>query len=87
LIALKTRRIVHTDICPRNIVYDESTSTLTLLDFGNAIEEDGVDHVKRSLLWSTPFNSAPETEGNSNSTIRSYTDVWAVGVMYLMAVR
>lgn len=86
LIVLKRRGLVHTDICPRNVVYDEQSSSLTLLDFGSTVEDGGDDHVNRSLLWRTPFNSAPETEGVSRPTIRSYTDVWAVGVMYLMAI-
>jgi serine/threonine protein kinase len=82
---MEKKDITHCDIHPRNILYDEPTCTLTLVDFGEAKMGDLTPPPFRSPVVSV-FNCPPERYGargfNSNAT----TDAWAVGVIYFMAV-
>lgn len=77
--------IVHTDICPRNVLYSEKTKCLTLIDFDMAYFVSRGDHVlSRRSLCRDILNTPPEAD--RAATTGFAVDAWAVGVMMLMAL-
>ena len=83
--------VVHTDINPRNVLFDESTQRVTLIDFDLGFFQDRfcpdpLEEYRKKNVYRTPFNSAPDLVGGTTRHPNASHDDWAVGIMYLMSV-
>ena len=88
IIAMHAQCVIHCDICPRNVIYNTANKTVTLIDLELAVIIDGNDEgdpwVDRSMVMRIVFNS-PHLKFDMRRCWY-YHDVWAIGVMYIMAL-
>jgi serine/threonine protein kinase len=97
--SLHANNIAHGDIKLSNILYDEQTNKITLIDFDDAVELNVQNHwIKRmdpynhyfKLQSGTPFFMAPEMLLNISKDLKSMLgnlkaiDMWAIGVCFYM---
>ncbi len=81
---LHERGIVHKDIVPRNILFDEVTSTLRIIDFGISSElarERQERTLSRRLEGSLPYIS-PEQTGRMNRDLDYRSDYYSLGITF-----
>ncbi len=71
------QNIVHRDIKPGNIMYDSSTNTLKLMDFGIARLMD-VSRTRTGIVLGTPSFMSPEQL--KGEKVNGHTDLFALGV-------
>ncbi|GAB1597543.1 obscurin-like [Argonauta hians] len=73
---LKIRGVAHLDIKPGNIIYDEKTDKIKLIDFGFAKK---IHNAPLKLNYGTPEFASPEVV--CSEVISETTDLWSVGVL------
>ncbi|HRI63133.1 MAG TPA: protein kinase [Polyangium sp.] len=92
-IALETARalervheasVVHKDIKPQNILWDEATRSITLLDFAIASElsEEATNAAIPEALEGTLAYMSPEQTGRTARGLDTRTDLYSLGVMF-----
>ncbi|MEY4344781.1 MAG: hypothetical protein RL032_613 [Pseudomonadota bacterium] len=76
--------VIHKDINPRNILWDESTGTTRIIDFGIATElsRERQDVSTANLLEGSLVYIAPEQTGRINRLIDYRTDYYSLGVTF-----
>jgi serine/threonine-protein kinase len=71
------QQVVHRDIKPANLMYDSSTDTLKITDFGIA-RLSGVGSTRTGIVLGTPsFMSPEQLEGR---TVTGHSDLFSLGV-------
>jgi serine/threonine protein kinase len=75
---LHTRNIAHCDLKFENILYDEDTGELKLIDFGFSIEDP--ENNPPTFLCGTVFYMAPEEIMKKNIDVFK-ADIWSLGVI------
>jgi predicted ATPase/tRNA A-37 threonylcarbamoyl transferase component Bud32 len=80
--ALHRRQIVHKDIKPQNILVNEKTGAVTLIDFGIATRLPREPQRPESppMLEGTLAYVSPEQTGRMNRVVDSRTDLYSLGV-------
>jgi predicted ATPase/GAF domain-containing protein len=83
LIAVHRGAIVHRDINPANIVVNESTGRLQIIDFELALKgsRGRVDEARVGELEGTIYYLSPEQTGRTNRRLDERTDLFSVGVV------
>lgn len=83
--ALQMLNIIHCDMKPDNMMYDPQTSTLKLMDFGNAVDQTKEyrhEYIQGAGTHYLPDEAMPNRalglEGTGNTT---KTDLYSVGVI------
>ncbi len=81
---LHDARIIHKDINPNNIVYNEETGELRLIDFGIAsrLPRENEDAKNPGLLEGTLRYISPEQTGRMNRAIDHRSDLYSLGVTF-----
>jgi len=81
---MHSRNIVHRDLKLDNILVEEDTRMVKLIDFGFGVIVDGAQgHLK--IFCGTPSYMAPEIVRRSESYEGKPVDIWALGVLlYVM---
>ena len=76
--------IVHKDINPNNIVFNEETGELRLIDFGIAsrLPRENEDAKSPGLLEGTLRYISPEQTGRMNRSIDHRSDLYSLGVTF-----
>ncbi|CAI9716207.1 muscle M-line assembly unc-89-like [Octopus vulgaris] len=73
---LRIRGVAHLDIKPGNIIYEEKTDKIKLIDFGFAKK---IHNAPLKLNYGTPEFASPEVV--CSEVISESTDLWSVGVL------
>ncbi len=89
LVYLHAEAVMHLDLKPENVLLDEATDMIRLIDFGAAQRvrsrvAGNVMHESQLDLASTEFY-APEVI--SRGPVGTYTDMWAFGVILYASLR
>lgn len=81
---LHEARIVHRDITPVNVVWDEASRRVTLVDFGIAttLAALAVESATAALLEGTLPYISPEQTGRTGRTVDSRTDLYSLGATF-----
>lgn len=81
---LHDARIIHKDINPNNIVLNEETGELRLIDFGIAsrLPRENEDAKSPGLLEGTLRYISPEQTGRMNRSIDHRSDLYSLGVTF-----
>lgn len=75
---LHQNKVAHCDLKFENILYDEATATLKLIDFGFSV--DDADTQLPTFLCGTPSYMAPEEVLKKPGDLFK-ADVWSLGVI------
>lgn len=90
LVALHRRGIGHHDLKPQNIFWDSGRKTVTLLDFGSAIDHSGTVSALVNPLGSTYPKTlpwvAPEGDGRHLADLSAASDAWVYGLLFCEAL-
>jgi hypothetical protein len=81
LAAIHSKDLVHGDIKPENIGFDQ-LGTAKILDFGIARplrSDDAPDVTRRTIGWGTPAYMAPERRSGGGRSVAA--DLWAAGAV------
>ncbi|MCG8421326.1 MAG: AAA family ATPase [Proteobacteria bacterium] len=78
------RHIIHKDINPSNIVLNEETGQLKIIDFGisTALSRESTPYQNVTALQGTPAYMSPEQTGRMNRTLDYRTDFYSLGVTF-----
>jgi diguanylate cyclase (GGDEF)-like protein len=78
------KNIIHKDINPSNIVFNEQTQQLKLIDFGIAtvLPLDPSEIINRDLVEGTLAYISPEQTGRMNRAIDHRTDFYSLGITF-----
>ncbi|HNF14704.1 MAG TPA: serine/threonine-protein kinase PknK, partial [Leptospiraceae bacterium] len=78
------RNVIHKDIKPHNIVYNESTGRLQIIDFGSAslLSRENPVLINTGVLEGTLSYISPEQTGRMNRNIDYRTDFYSLGVSF-----
>ena len=71
------QRVIHRDVKPANILYDEATDRLKIMDFGVAQLADAV-RTRTGIILGTPVYMAPEQL--YGEPLAGYSDLFSLGV-------
>lgn len=79
--------IIHLDLCPSNIVSDNGSGALTIVDFGTAstfsrIENSQTGPVRPAKLGSSLLYVSPEQTGRVNCPIDHRSDLYSLGTIF-----
>jgi predicted ATPase/signal transduction histidine kinase/tRNA A-37 threonylcarbamoyl transferase component Bud32 len=76
--------VIHKDINPSNIIWNEATGQLKLIDFGISIElsQEATTFGNPNLLEGTLAYISPEQTGRMNRVIDYRTDFYSLGVTF-----
>ena len=87
LVKLHERGIGHHDLKPQNIFWDHRLRTLTLLDFGSAIDHSGllVNPLGSTYPKSEPW-VAPAADGRCLAELSLASDTWVYGLLFCEAL-
>jgi len=79
--ALHQRAVIHRDLNPSNVVYDASSQTLKIIDFGFAtrLSRQAVSFGHADLIEGTPAYLSPEQTGRTSHPLDHRTDLYSVG--------
>lgn len=79
---LKNHNIIHCDLKPENIMIEQNTNNIKIIDFGSAIINDKNNNVKCiTYIYQTP-------EYFNNKIISFSTDIWALGcILYTLITK
>ena len=80
---LHSKNIAHCDLKFENILYEESTYELKLIDFGFSVEDP--DKNPPSFLCGTPSYMSPEEVSKKNINFFK-ADIWSLGVILFKIV-
>ncbi len=69
--------IVHCDLKPDNMMYDPATSTVKIMDFGNAIDQD--QDYRHEGIQAAGMHYLPDEAGQTGNTHK--VDLYAVGII------
>ncbi len=75
--ALQMLNIVHCDMKPDNMMYDPTTSTLKIMDFGNAFDQ--TQSYRHEGVQGAGMNYLPDEAGRTGNT--TAVDLYSVGVI------
>jgi hypothetical protein len=75
-----TQHIIHRDVKPDNILFDERTRSPFLADFGLAITED--DHRRRPDIVGSPAYMSPEQVPGGSNRLDGRSDLFSLGVIF-----
>ena len=76
---LVSKRVMHRDLKPDNIIVNDKHETF-LIDLGFATLISPEDPVSLNERFGTPFYMSPEMM--SNKKYNSKSDIWSLGVIY-----
>ncbi|HEY9683624.1 MAG TPA: AAA family ATPase [Oculatellaceae cyanobacterium] len=79
--------IIHLDLCPSNIVIDNGSGALTIVDFGTAstfsrIENSQTGPIRPAKLGSSLLYVSPEQTGRVNCPIDHRSDLYSLGAIF-----
>src|SRR5262249_3604879 len=82
LATLHERRIIHKDVKPQNILFDEGTKKVSLIDFGIAtrLTQETQQAAPPDALEGTLAYISPEQTGRMNRVVDHRTDLYSLGV-------
>ncbi len=75
-----TQHIIHRDVKPDNILFDERTQRPFLTDFGLAITAE--DHRRRPEIAGTPAYMSPEQVRGESNRLDGRSDLFSLGVIF-----
>jgi predicted ATPase/class 3 adenylate cyclase/tRNA A-37 threonylcarbamoyl transferase component Bud32 len=78
------QRVVHKDIKPQNIIVDDSTGAVALIDFGIAsrLEVRAADALRPDLVEGTLAYLSPEQTGRTNRVVDGRADLYSLGATF-----
>lgn len=88
LSSIHSANIVHRDIKAHNIIYNENTKELKIIDFGSAsllIKQNSFISMNSSLEGTLAYIS-PEQTGRMNRTVDYRTDYYSLGVTFYQII-
>jgi len=79
---LHQNQVLHTDINPKNIIYNPDTKALQLIDFGQSVQVSKISLPKNQELLSSGnlFYMAPEQTGLTQGQIDYRSDLYSLGM-------
>jgi predicted ATPase/class 3 adenylate cyclase len=82
------RRVVHKNIKPAHLIYDELTGAMTLIDFGVAsrLELHATDAGRPELIEGTLAYMSPEQTGRTNRVVDWRSDLYSLGATFFELV-
>ena len=79
LARVHARQIIHKDINPRNVVYNQATGEVEIIDFGISVPDDSQRKEPLANLEGTLAYLSPEQTGRTNIEVDYRTDFYALG--------
>ena len=82
--AIHAKDVMHKDIKPANLVYNEETGQAKIIDFGLAslLAEERLNPLHANHLEGTPSYMSPEQTGRMNRMVDYRTDFYSLGVTF-----
>jgi serine/threonine protein kinase len=74
-------KVAHCDIKIENVLYDDVSGKVTLIDFGGSVKLEEVENCESRDIFCTPAYLAPEQIASGKLVDLQKTDVWALGVL------
>ncbi|WP_346355338.1 diguanylate cyclase domain-containing protein [Azotosporobacter soli] len=84
LSTVHSKAVIHKDLNPANIVLNQSTGQVKLIDFGNAtrLTRENIVNVPRPRIEGTLAYMAPEQTGRMNRIVDYRADYYALGATF-----
>ncbi|MCP5494449.1 MAG: AAA family ATPase [Leptospiraceae bacterium] len=78
------RNIIHKDINPSNIIWNQTTNQIKFIDFGisTKFSQESIDLQSSNILEGTLSYISPEQTGRMNRSIDYRTDFYSLGVVF-----
>lgn len=78
------KEIIHKDINPSNIILNEKTRVVKIIDFGNAtkLTEETAEGISKSVIEGTLAYISPEQTGRMNRVVDYRSDYYSVGATF-----